>query len=321
MAETVSNAVAQRAASPVALIHKYSTDFAAVLPTHIKPETWVRLAEGALKKGKRINAPNPKAPDHQHHGKFELEVAAANNPGAFLAALLDAARQGLTPGTEEYYLTPRRVGGKNGRLEILGITGYQGYVELMYRAGAVQSVVVQVVRGNDEYRYQRGIDEVPLHRFTPFARDAARGPLIGVYAYARMMTGAVSQVVELNQDYINRMMAVNPASGGEYSPWVYWETSMWMKSAARQLRKWVPTSAEYRREIARAAAEVQRIVAAPHMPPGVDTPQGDAAENAILDGELVDDPPEDSSPPDEAAEDWPDTAQPGSGAVPAGGAS
>lgn len=301
MPETVSNAVAQRDTSPAALIRKYSTDFATVLPTHVKAETWVRLAEGALRKGKRINAPNPKAPDHANHGRFELEVAAGNNPGAFLAALLDAARQGLTPGSEEYYLTPRRVGGRDGKLEILGITGYQGYVELMYRAGAVSSVVVQVVRENDEYRYQRGIDEVPMHRFKPFAREADRGKLIGVYAYARMMSGAVSQVVELNQDDIDRIKRVNPASGGEYSPWTNWEASMWMKSAARQLRKWVPTSAEYRKELARAAAEVQRVIAEPSMPAGVDTPQGD-----FIEGDFSDDAP--------AGGDWPETAP-----VPAGG--
>jgi recombination protein RecT len=296
--ETVANAVAQRDTSPGALIKTYSSSFATVLPSHVKPETWVRLAQGALKKGKRIQAPNPKSPDHRNHGRFELEVAAENNPGVFLAALLDAARLGLTPGSEEYYLTPRRAG---GQLEILGIVGYQGYVELMYRAGAVSSVVVQVVRENDEYRYQRGVDRVPVHRFKPFAREAERGKLIGVYAYAELQSGAVSQVVELNQDDIDRIKRVNPASGSDYSPWTNWEASMWMKSAARQLRKWVPTSAEYRKEIARAAAEVQRVIADPEMPPGADAPQGD-----VLEGELVDDAP--------AGADWPEPAE-----IPVGG--
>lgn len=287
MTQTVSQAVAQRDTSPAGLIRTYSTDFATVLPSHIKAETWVRLAQGALKKGKRLG-----------DGRFELEAAAANNPGAFLAALLDAARQGLQPGTEEYYLTPRKVG---GRLEILGITGYQGYVELMYRAGAVSSVVVQVVRENDYYRYNRGEDEVPVHRFKPFSREAQRGPLIGTYAYARMLDGAVSQVVELNQDDIDRIKAVNPASNSEYSPWVKWETAMWMKSSARQLRKWVPTSAEFRRELARAAGEAQRVATAPHMPAGTDTPQGD-----VLEGEFS----EDTAPVD-SDEGWPDVPQPG----------
>jgi recombination protein RecT len=297
--ETVSNAVAQRQNTPGELIKQYSSSFASVLPTHVKAETWVRLAQGALKKGKRISAPNQKDPDHQHHGKFELEVAAANNAGAFLAALLDAARQGLTPGTEEYYLTPRKV---KGQREILGITGYQGYVELMYRAGAVSSVVVQVVRANDEYRYQRGIDRLPVHRFTPFAREAERGSIIGVYAYAEMLGGAISQVVELNQDDIDRIKAVNPFSGGDGSPWTKWEAAMWMKSAARQLRKWVPTSAEFRKEMARAAGEAQRVAAAPDAPAGIDTPQGD-----VIEGDFSDDGPAD----DEA---WPETAP-----IPGGG--
>lgn len=284
MTQTVSQAVATKDNTPSALVAKYSTDFARVLPSHIKPDTWVRLAQGALKKGKRIDDLKSK-----QYGMFELEVAAANNPGAFLAALLDAARQGLEPGSEQYYLTPRKI---KGRLEILGITGYQGYVELMYRAGAVSSVVVEVVRQNDTYRYRRGIDEVPVHEFTPFARDAERGALIGSYAYARMKDGAVSQVVELNADDIERIKAVNPASSGEYSPWVKWEKSMWMKSAARQLRKWVPTSPEYRMELARATAEVHRVIASGAAPEGADTPQGD-----YIDGDVV----------DQADVDWPAT--------------
>lgn len=277
--QAVSQAVAKRDTGPAAMIAKYSGDFAAVLPSHVKAETWVRLAQGALKKGKR-----------QPDGRFELEAAAANNPGVFLAALLDAARLGLEPGTESYYLTPRKI---KGRLEILGIVGYQGYVELMYRAGAVSSVVCEVVCRGDEYRYDRGVDEVPVHRFPPFAREADRGPLIGTYAYARMKDGAVSQVVELNQDDIDRIKAVNPASDSDYSPWVKWEKSMWLKSGARQLRKWVPTSAEFIREQARAMAEAQKVAAEVGAPPLTGQEPDD-----VLDGEVVDEP-------------WPTVPEPG----------
>jgi recombination protein RecT len=265
--QTVSQAIAQRDNTPGGLIKQYSNSFASVLPSHVKAETWVRLAQGALKKGKRL-------PD----GRFELEAAAANNPGVFLAALLDAARLGLEPGTEQYYLTPRKVA---GRLEILGIVGYQGYVELMYRAGAISSVVVEVVRENDEYRYQRGVDEMPVHRFTPFARDAERGKVIGTYAYAKMKDGAISKVVELNQDDIDRIKKSSQGANSEYSPWTNHEAAMWMKSAARQLRKWVPTSAEFLREQARAIAEANRVREDNNLPQ-----HGDEAD--VLDGEIVD---------------------------------
>lgn len=43
--------------------------------------------------------------DPRRRVAYELEVAAANNPGVFMATLLDAARLGLEPGTEQYYLT------------------------------------------------------------------------------------------------------------------------------------------------------------------------------------------------------------------------
>ena len=98
--EAASKQVATRDNSPAGLIKQYADDFKTVLPSHVKPDTWVRLAQGALKKGK-------KRPD----GKTDLEVAAANNPGVFLAAVLDAARLGLEPGTEQFYLTPRKVKG------------------------------------------------------------------------------------------------------------------------------------------------------------------------------------------------------------------
>lgn len=282
MTDTVSDAVATRDNSPTAMIRTYSADFASVLPSHVKAETWVRVAQGALKKGKRSPS-----------GRFELEEAAANNPGVFLAALLDAARLGLEPGSEQYYLTPRKV---KGRLEILGIVGYQGHIELMYRAGAVASIVAEVVRANDKYRYTRGVDLVPFHEYPPFQRTADRGGLVGVYAYARMKDGAVSRVVELNADDIARIKASSQGAESEYSPWRNHVDAMWLKSAVRQLQKWVPTSAEYRREVLRATAEAQRVGEERQLPPApVDH------DDSLVDGEVV------------GEQDWPDVAQPAAG--------
>lgn len=228
------------------LVKRYGGDFATVLPTHVKPEQWVRLAQGALRKGKRNAA-----------GMFELEEAALNNPGVFLASLLDAARLGLEPGTEQYYLTPRKV---KGRLEILGIVGYQGLVELMYRAGAVSSVIAELVYTNDVFTYQPGRDERPVHVIDWDLAD--RGELRLVYAYAVMRDGATSKVVVLNKADIARIKVTSLGSSSEYSPWVTSTGAMWLKSAVRQLAKWVPTSAEYRREQLRAVATVQNETSA-----------------------------------------------------------
>lgn len=272
---TVTDAVATRDNGPAALIKRYEADFAAVLPSHVKPATWIRLAQGALRKGKR-------GPD----GRYELEVAAANNPGVFLATLLDAARLGLEPATEQYYLTSRKV---KGRPEILGVVGYQGHIELMYRAGAVTSVIAEIVYGNDKFRYQPGRDAVPEHEIDWDSAD--RGPLRLVYAYARM-GDAVSRVIVLNRADIARIKASSQGADSDYSPWKLHEAAMWLKSAVRQLQKWVPTSAEYRREIMRASAEAQRVAETSPVP----VPPMDVDD--FLDGEVVE-------------QDWPETTQPG----------
>lgn len=274
--QTVSQAVATRDNSPSGMIKTYSGDFASVLPSHVKAETWVRLAQGALKKGKR----------DRETGMFELELAAKNNPGVFLAALLDAARLGLEPGTEQYYLTPRRVG---NRLEILGITGYQGHIELMYRAGAVASVIAEVVYRNDKFAYQPGRDEIPNHEIDWDADS--RGALRLVYAYARMKDGAVSKVVVLSKADIERIKASSQGAKSDYSPWVKHEAAMWLKSAVRQLQKWVPTSAEFRREQQRAKAEAERVADEREIPAA---PAEFAGDPEAIDGEVV----------DTAEEDW-----------------
>jgi recombination protein RecT len=233
MTETVTQAVAKRDNGPATLIASGTAgDFATVLPSHVRsrrrgygsPRARCGKASASTKFERRHG--------HANHGRFELEVAAANNPGVFMAALLDAARLGLDPGQRSsYYLTPRKVGGKDGRLEILGIVGYQGYIELMYRAGAISSVIAEVVHAKDTFRYQPGRDDVPFHEIDWDSDD--RGPLRLAYAYARMKDGSVSKVVVLNKTAIERIKKSSQGADSDYSPWRNHEAAMWTKSAVR----------------------------------------------------------------------------------------
>ncbi|WP_076260834.1 recombinase RecT [Intrasporangium flavum] len=221
--------------TPAALVQQYQGDFAVVLPSHIKPETWCRVAIGALRRDRN------------------LEQAARQDPASFLGALLDAARRGLEPGTEQYYLVPQKV---KGQMQVRGQMGYQGVVELIYRAGAVSSVIVEVVRENDKFSYVPGRDDRPTHEIDWFGKGG-RGELLGAYAYAVMKDGATSKVVILNRDDIERAKASSQGASSAYSPWVKHEESMWLKTAAHRLAKWVPTSAEYMREQLRAVKAVE----------------------------------------------------------------
>jgi recombination protein RecT len=313
MTGAIGTAVAQQEervnASAAMIVRDNGGSLKATLPSHLhddaKADAWLRRSAGALRKGKILN-----------DGRYELEAAAQSNPAAFVFALREAAGLGLQPGTEEYYLTARKV---NGRPEILGIVGYMGYIELMFRAGAVASVEVDVVRQNDTFHFIRGRDEYPVHGFDWLASDSERGEIVLAYAYAKMITGHTSYVVILNQDKIKDIKKKSQGSGSDYSPWQTDPAGMWKKSAIRQLRKWVPTSAEYRATMIRQAVEGQQAnaVTVPEPNLGI-TPIPDHAQLQIRDpDEVVDAELEETPPAVEQTPEEPPAPQEPAGAAPA----
>ena len=268
---TTSQALAQRDDHPATILqHQYATRLASLVPSHVNGEAWVRQATGAL----RDDA---------------LAAAARSDFGSFVTAVERAAVLGLRPGSEEYYLVPRKKGGRN---QVMGIVGWQGLVDLMYRSGAVSSVVAEIVYDADGFDYQPGADARPRH--TIDWRSDDRGPLALVYAYAVMKDGSTSKVVVLNRADIERIKKSSDGATSQYSPWVNHEAAMWLKSAVRQLAKWVPTSTEHLAQTRQAEHVAARIVEAP-VPaiaaPAVVPAIGGHADVAT--GELLDDDPYD----------------------------
>lgn len=286
MTETIGNAVAKRdESSPSRIIDNARTDLAQVMPSHVRADTWVRVAQGVVRRDKK------------------LAEAAQQSPGSLMVAMMEAARLGLEPGTEQYYLTPRK---NKGTPEILGIVGYQGYIELMYRSGAVDSVVVEVVRKHDTFRWVSGKMQRPEHEADWFATDDERGQLVGVYAYAEMTGGATSKVVVLNRDDIARAKESAQGAHTSSSPWQTNEVAMWLKTGARRLAKWVPTSSEDRR-IVHATAERTDGATLPDVSALAEVDEPDPLADPLadaVDGEIVDD--------ETSGDGWPPVAQPGS---------
>ena len=241
---TVRDAVATRKGDPksVQIAKSYESQFADVLPEHIDVKEFVGSAVGALRK-------NP-----------DLLAAAENSPTSFVVALMDCASLGHVPGSKSYYLTPRR-NKASGKTEITGIEGYRGVIERMYRSGAVASVKVREVCKNDRFTYVEGEDEIPRHEVDWFGGD--RGPMIGVYAYAKLTTGAYSRVVIMSAADVEAVRERSDAGSdrgrGASGPWVTDTRAMWWKTAAHRLEPWVPTSAEYRREQLRAAVQADNL--------------------------------------------------------------
>lgn len=201
-------------------LNKYAADFATVLPSHLNPQQWLRLAAGLLRK-------NP-----------DLAGAALRNPQSFFAALMDCARKGLTPG-DTYHLVP--IGG-----EIVGITDYTGEIEMIYRAGMVRSIKCEVVYERDVFEFDPSTDDRPKHRIDWTADD--RGQMRLVYAFAEFKDGGTSRVVVLRRSEVEQIRAVSKTAKRSDSPWQQWPDRMWRKTAVKQLTGWVPSSAEYRME-------------------------------------------------------------------------
>lgn len=287
-AQTVSNAVAERDTGPITLMWDKKRHFEVVLPGSVDVTSFLGTAAGAL------------------YGNADLMRAAQANPDSLMIALMECASLGHRPGTDEYYLTPRK---DHGRPKILGIEGYRGIVERMYRSGAVAKVVVREVCAKDYFEYTEGQMDRPVHHFGGtektgagfFGKDGSRdrGDMVGVYAYAELTGGAVSRVVLLSRTDVH---AARDAGGykpdDKFSPWnrldggkdhpEFTGRSMWWKTAARRLEPWVPTSAEYRREQLRASAAA---ASTPVRQPA-EMPAPAAPPEEPVDAEIVDDAPE-----------------------------
>jgi recombination protein RecT len=272
----IGNAIEKRDQGPAAVVEQYRESLALVMPSHLQQRVgaWIRNTQGLLRRDEK------------------LMQAAQNDVGQFIAVLMDAGRLGLEPGTEQYHLVPRW-NKKKRCTEVTGVRGYQGEIELMYRAGAVSSVIVEVVRERDQFQFRPGRDERPVHDIDWDADD--RGELRLVYAYAVMKDGATSKVVVLNKNHIAKARAKSESANGKYperSPWNTDEEAMWLKTAAHRLAKWVPTSAEYMREQLRAQAVVASEQRPEPLPTTIPTPApgtvDDDYDEGPIEGELVD---------------------------------
>jgi recombination protein RecT len=264
--------------------------FKAILPASVDVEAFLGTAAGAL------------------YASGDLMEAATRSPDSLIVAMMRCAALGHMPGTDEFYLTPRK---KKGVPQVLGIEGYRGVIERMYRSGAVAKVVVREVCAKDQFRYSEGADDKPVHSFGGEGTTGAdffgaagfrdRGPMVGVYAYAQLTTGAYSRPVILNRADVE---AARDAGGWKpddpFSPWNRYDAgkdhpefqgrSMWWKTAAKRLEPWVPTSAEYRREQLRASASAAAAAApAGSAPPSWTPAPAAAGPDDIHDAEVVDD--------------------------------
>ncbi len=180
------------------------------LPTHLKPDRFIRIALTALTKTPKL-----------------MECSQES----FFQALLDLSQLGLEPDGRRAHLIPY---GKTVKL----IVDYKGLVELAMQTGNVSNIHADLVCENDVFEYDRG--EIKTHKID-FKKP--RGNAYAAYAICRFKDGTEKTEV-MTRDDVESIRKRSQA--GTSGPWVTDWNEMAKKTAFRRLSKWIPLSPEQR---------------------------------------------------------------------------
>lgn len=206
--------------------------FEMALPKHFETERFVRIAITEMRR-------TP-----------ELQECTLQS---VLGAFMQAAQLGLEPGLlGQCYLIPFR-NRKTGQKECQFVIGYKGMIDLARRSGNIESIYAQVVKENDEFEYQYGLDPDLKHK--PAMKD--RGKTIGAYAVAKFKDGGY-QFEFMSVDEIEKRRERSAAKNS--GPWVTDYDEMCMKTVIRHMFKYLPISIEIMRQVVSADESIKTEV-------------------------------------------------------------
>jgi len=206
----------------MAWLRKYETEFGDALPAHIDRAAFFAAVRAIL------------------------PTLARCTPASTLQALLTCARFGLVP--DEKHAVIKR----EGKLAVF-VPMAQGFIDLMYRSGGVDSVHVGEIHADDEFTYEPTAPAPQdfVHRPDPKRTKEQRGDVVLCYAFAWLRNGARSQVIILSRedaeairDEYSTAYRDAETAGRADSFWHTHFLDMWRKSCVRRLAKVVPMSAE-----------------------------------------------------------------------------
>jgi recombination protein RecT len=190
----------------------------AALPTHLKPDRFVRVALTALTRTPKLS---------------ECDQA------SFFQCLLTLSQLGLEPDGRNAHLIPFE-NRKRGVVECQLIIDYKGLVDLAMRSGKLASIHADKVCANDVFEYDRG--EITKHQID-FRKP--RGEAYAYYAIARFTDPtSVPKCEVMAKEDVDKIRQRSRAK--EYGPWVTDYDEMAKKTVFRRLSKWLQLSPEYR---------------------------------------------------------------------------
>lgn len=188
-----------------------TSQFAAALPSHIKPEKFKRVVMTVA----QLN-PALLGADRQ----------------TLLASCLKCASDGLIPDGREAALVLF-----SGKVQYMPM--FTGIQKRVRNSGEIASIEAHVIYENDKFLIKRGLvsglEHEPL-----FPGD--RGKPIGAYAVAKFKDGSDPMFEVMDLQSIEKVRKVSRA--GNAGPWKEWWDEMARKTVFRRLSKWLPMDAE-----------------------------------------------------------------------------
>ena len=158
---------------------------------------------------------------------------------SLIGAVIQAIQLGLTPGPIGHiYLVPY-----NKQCQL--IIGYKGLCQLVNNSGTAVVLSADVVKDNDEFEYEFGLDPILRHKYS----EGERGSIKGAWASAKNILANEKVFVYLTKEDLDKIKRASKAAGSEYSPWNTWTEEMMKKSAVKRLCKLLPLSTEVQKAI------------------------------------------------------------------------
>ena len=195
---------------------QFKAAVAKVLPKHLTPDRFVRVAIMAMTRTPKL---------------------AQCDPASFFQALMSLSQYGLEPDGRRAHLIPFE-NRKRKCVECQLIIDYKGIAELVMRSGIVSYLHADVVCENDDFEYDRG--EVVRHKIN---LKGDRGNPYAAYAICRFKDGSEKCEV-MSKDDVERIRRRSRAA--DDGPWVSDWSEMAKKTVFRRLSKWLPLSPEVR---------------------------------------------------------------------------
>lgn len=161
---------------------------------------------------------------------------AKNNFPAFAGTLTRVAALGLPLNQDMVYVIP--FGSRQG-MQANVIKGWRGELELIYRAGNVETVHHEEIFENDRYEWRDGAP-----RLIAPAPEDKRGKIKHAVAWAVLKSGKVSQYAVVSADRIAAAKKAAKGASSPSSPWMLNEVAMWRKTAIHELANFVDSSVE-----------------------------------------------------------------------------